>query len=58
MKGNKRRTLYGIIDPLSSYYYRFVERYQDSIFLMGEETPFKIFVEEEFETHFVLNAFE
>lgn len=58
MKGNKRRTLYGIIDPLSSYYYRFVERYQDSIFLMGEETAFKIFVEEEFETHFVPNAFE
>lgn len=58
MKGNKRRTLYGIIDPLSSYYYRFVERYQNSILLMGEETAFKIFVEEEFEMHFVPNAFE
>lgn len=58
MKGNKRRTLYGIIDPLSSYYYRFVERYQNSILLIGEETAFKIFVEEEFETHFVPNAFE
>ena len=23
---NKRRTLYGIVDPLTSYYYRFVKR--------------------------------
>lgn len=55
---NKRRTLYAIVDPLTSYYYRFVERYQDSILLMGEETAFKTFVEEEFETHYVPNAFE
>ena len=57
-EGNKRRTLYRISDPLTSYYYRFVERYQDSILLMGEQTAFETFVETEFETQYVPKAFE
>lgn len=57
-EGNKRRTLYRISDPLTSYYYRFVERYQDSILLMGEQKAFETFVETEFETQYVPKAFE
>ena len=55
---NKRRVLYRISDPLTRYYYRYVERNQDSIMVMGPEAAFEHFAAAEFESQFVPKAFE
>lgn len=55
---NKRRTGYGISDPLSQFYYRYIYRYESQRSVMPPERFYERFVASDFEERFVPKAFE
>lgn len=55
---NKRRTFYGISDPLASYYYRYIDRLRDSLAVMGSDRVFDRKIQNDFETKYVPKMFE
>lgn len=57
-ENNKRKAGYYIIDNLSLFYYRYIFRFSSQLNIMDSEVFFDRYIKEDFETHYVPQAFE